>query len=131
MKCSDRYPDLHSYTESASVSGQWEAVSRKSRVNLLDRAISAREKNWEVSMLRRTLLAATLLVAISAPALAGHCPADVKAIDNALPKMSLSAAQKAEVTTLRNEGEALHKAGNHNDSQSALAKAMRIILNAQ
>lgn len=28
----DRYPDLHSYNDSASVSGQWEAVSGKSRI---------------------------------------------------------------------------------------------------
>ena len=34
----------------------------------------------------RSLFAAALLVAFSAPALAFHCPADVNAIDNALPK---------------------------------------------
>ncbi len=62
-------------------------------------------------MLGRSLLAATLLVAFSAPALAFHCPADIKAIDNALPKSSLSDAQKAEISphsqsssTWRNSG---------------------------
>ncbi len=82
-------------------------------------------------MLGRSLLAATLLVAFSAPALAFHCPADVKAIDNALPKSSLSDTQKAEVTKLRNEGEAQHKAGKHKESVNVLAKAMRMVLNAQ
>jgi hypothetical protein len=31
---------------------------------------------------------------------------------------------------LRDEGEALHKAGNHQESVKVLAKAMRIILNS-
>ncbi len=77
----------------------------------------------------RSLLAATLLVAFSTPALAFHCPADVNAIDNALPKSDLTAPQKAEVMKLRDEGEALHKAGDHQDAVNTLAKAMRIILN--
>ena len=80
-------------------------------------------------MSARSLIAAALLVAFSAPALAFHCPADVKAIDNALPKSNLTAAQKAEVTKLRDDGEAQHKAGKHKDSVNTLAKAMRIILN--
>jgi len=82
-------------------------------------------------MFARSLLTATLLVAFSAPVLAFHCPADVKAIDHALPKSSLSSSQKAEVTKLRNEGEAQHKAGKHKESVDNLAKAMRMILNAQ
>ena len=80
-------------------------------------------------MSARSLIAAALLVAFSAPALAFHCPADVKAIDNALPKSNLTAAQKTEVMKLRDDGEAQHKAGNHKDSVNTLAKAMRIILN--
>ena len=81
-------------------------------------------------MIARSLLAAALLVAFSAPALAFHCPADVKAIDNALPKSNLTAPQKADVMKLRDEGEALHNAGNHQESVNVLAKAMRIILNS-
>ncbi len=80
-------------------------------------------------MIARSLLAAALVVAFSAPALAFHCPADVKAIDNALSKSNLTAAHKVEVTALRDEGEAQHKAGNHQDAVNTLAKAMRIILN--
>ncbi len=80
-------------------------------------------------MIARSLLAAALLVAFSAPALAFHCPADVKAIDNALAKSSLTAAQKADVMKLRDEGEAQHKAGDHQNSVNTLSKAMRIILN--
>ena len=80
-------------------------------------------------MITRSLIAAAILVVFSAPALAFHCPADVKAIDNALPKSSLTAAQKTEVMKLRDEGEAQHNAGKHQDSVNTLAKAMRIILN--
>lgn len=82
-------------------------------------------------MTGRTLLAAAVLLAFAGPALAFHCPADIKAIDHALPKSNLSAAQKAEVTKLRNEGEAQHKAGKHKEAVDTLAKAMRMLLNAE
>ena len=80
-------------------------------------------------MITRSLAAAALLVFASAPALAGHCPADVKAIDNALTKANLSSSQMADVKKLRDEGEALHNAGNHKESVDTLSKAMRMILN--
>ena len=56
--------------------------------------------------------------------------ADVKAIDAALAKMTLSAAQMSEVKQLRDRGEAEHGAGNHADAVNSLAEAMRIILNS-
>jgi hypothetical protein len=62
-------------------------------------------------------------------AMAFHCPADVKAIDNALAKTQMSQPQKAQVMSLRNEGEALHKAGAHKESVGKLSEAMRLILN--
>ena len=66
---------------------------------------------------------------MSSPALAFHCPLDVKAIDAALATSTLMSAKKAEVEDLRDQGEAQHKAGKHKDSVGSLAKAMRIILN--
>ena len=80
-------------------------------------------------MISRSLIGATALLVFSAPALAFHCPADIKAIDNALPKANLSAKQKEEVKLLRDEGEAQHNAGDHAASVKTLAEAMRIILN--
>lgn len=80
-------------------------------------------------MISRSLICAAALIAFSAPALAFHCPADIKAIDNALPKANLSAKQKEEVKMLRDEGEAQHNAGDHAGSVKTLAEAMRIILN--
>jgi len=72
---------------------------------------------------------AFFLALIVAPVYAFHCPADVKAIDHALSKATLSADQKAQVQKLRDEGDALHKSGAHKDAVGKLAKAMRIVLN--
>ena len=82
-------------------------------------------------MIKRIVLASALAIAFATPALAGHCPADVKAIDNALAKMSIPAAQMSEVKALRDQGDAEHKAGKHGASVSTLAQAMRLILNSQ
>lgn len=81
-------------------------------------------------MIKRSLLAVVFAAAFAAPALAGHCPADVKAIDNALSKGHVSSAQMSEVKALRDQGEAQHKAGQHKEAVDTLAEAMRIILNS-
>ena len=76
-------------------------------------------------MIKRTLATAVVLAFVSGPALAGHCPKDVKRIDAALGmKSSLSSAQMSEVKKLRDEGSALHKSGKHGASLEALHKAM-------
>jgi hypothetical protein len=73
-----------------------------------------------------TLTLAALLAA--APALAFHCPADMAKIDAALAKNpQLSAAQLDEVKKQRAEGEALHKAGKHQESVDTLGKAMKTL----
>ncbi|HET7363371.1 MAG TPA: hypothetical protein VFJ70_07355 [Burkholderiales bacterium] len=77
--------------------------------------------------MRRIALLIALALA-SGAALAFHCPADMKKIDQALAKNPpLSAAQLAEVKKYRADGEALHKAGKHQDSVDTLAKAMAIL----
>jgi len=43
---------------------------------------------------------------------------DIQTIDAALPSAKLSAAQKARVVKLRNEGEKLHYAGKHGKRKS-------------
>jgi hypothetical protein len=73
------------------------------------------------------VMAASLALASSA-AYAFHCPADMKKIDAAMAKNpKLSAAQMSDVKKYRAEGEALHKAGKHQDSVNTLAKAMKIL----
>ena len=53
---------------------------------------------------------------------------DMKAIDDALAKKpQLTAAQMADVKKYRAEGEALHKAGKHQQAVEELGKAMKIL----
>lgn len=78
-------------------------------------------------MKRYLALGAALLFAATT-AMAFHCPADMKKIDEALAKNpKLSEADAASVKKLRAEGEALHKAGKHQESVDALGKAMKIL----
>lgn len=79
-------------------------------------------KLWTVA------LAAAAMLAHAGAASAFHCPADMAKIDAALAKQpKLSAAQLAEVKQYRADGEALHKAGKHQESVDTLAKAMKIL----
>ena len=77
-------------------------------------------------MKMRTILIAGTLAAASSAAFAFHCPADMKAIDDALPKAKLTPAQSGEVRT-RAEGESLHKAGKHQESIDTLDRAKKIL----
>ncbi len=79
-------------------------------------------------MFKRALMALALVMLISAPAHAFHCPADMAKIDAALatnPK--LSAEQLEKVNALRAEGETLHNAGDHTQSVKVLAQTMTIL----
>ncbi len=80
--------------------------------------------------MQRPTIAVIAAVAMftSSTALAFHCPADMKKIDDAMSRNpKLSAAQMAEVKKFRSEGEAFHKAGKHQESVDTLAKAMKIL----
>jgi len=78
--------------------------------------------------MKRTLaLAATLMLA-SVTAFAMHCPKDMKEIDDALAKKpQMSEAKMKEVTKLRADGEADHKAGKHAESVEKLARAKGLL----
>jgi hypothetical protein len=76
----------------------------------------------------RSLIAALAFASGTTVAFAAHCPADMKAIDDALAKNpALSEAQLADVQKYRAEGEALHKAGKHKESVETLDKAKKIL----
>ena len=76
----------------------------------------------------RSIIVAAGLALASSTALAFHCPADMKKIDEAMSKNpKLSDAQATEVKKYRSEGETLHKAGKHQESIDTLAKAMKIL----
>ena len=74
------------------------------------------------------LLISTLTLVVCSSAFAMHCPLDMRKIDAALATdPNLSSQQLAQVTSLRAEGEALHKAGKHQESVDTLGEAMRIL----
>lgn len=74
--------------------------------------------------MKRSLALAVSLVFASGTALAMHCPKDMKEIDAALAKNpKISAEDMKEVKKLRADGEALHKAGKHQESVDKLGKA--------
>ena len=75
----------------------------------------------------RVILLALALSLPAAPAFAFHCPKDMAKIDAAIKTANLSAANKAQVEKYRKDGEALHKAGQHQQSVDTLAKAMAIL----
>ena len=76
----------------------------------------------------KQVLVAVVFALTSSAAMAFHCPADMKKIDDALAKNpTLSAAQMTEVKKLRADGETSHKAGKHQESVDTLAKAMKIL----
>ncbi len=79
-------------------------------------------------MKMKQLVVAAAFALASSSAMAFHCPADMKKIDDALAKNpKLSATQMADVKKMRAEGETLHKAGKHQESVDTLAKAMKIL----
>lgn len=77
--------------------------------------------------LRVTLLAATLVAVLSAPAFANQCPTMVKKIDAAMGGSKLSQEKMAEVKKLRDEGQKLHEQGKHEQSVETLAKAEKML----
>jgi hypothetical protein len=75
----------------------------------------------------RVIVAILALSFSAGSAFAFHCPADMAKIDVAMKTAKLSAADKTQAETYRKEGEALHKAGKHQQSVDTLAKAMAIL----
>ncbi len=78
--------------------------------------------------MKTILVAAAVLMAMTAPAFAKHCPKDVKIIDQALANAKgLSNTQMTEVKALRDKGAALHKSKKHGEAIKALHAATKIL----
>lgn len=75
----------------------------------------------------RTIAAFALTFALTSTALAGRCPMEMAAIDDALPTADLTEAERERVEELRAEGEEQHEAGNHAESVAALDEAKEIL----
>lgn len=77
--------------------------------------------------MKRTIIVTFALALGLVPALARQCPKDMAKIDEAMKTAQLSAADKADVEKYRKEGDELHKAGKHPESEAILAKAKDIL----
>ncbi len=78
--------------------------------------------------MKSILVAAAVVMAMTTPALAKHCPKDVKIIDQSLAKATgLSKMQMTEVKALRDKGAALHKSKKHGEAIKALHAATKIL----
>ena len=75
----------------------------------------------------RATLALAFLLAVASPAFASQCPADMAAIDAALQTAQLSDADMAKVKELRAQGQQLHEAGQHGQSDDALGQAKALL----
>ncbi len=71
---------------------------------------------------------AAVILGLAGPALAYHCPVDMKKIDAALAQSpALSPEKLAEVKERRAEGERLHNAGDHRAAVESLGEALKIL----
>lgn len=83
------------------------------------RHVMTRAVSWSV---------VAVLLGASSVALAHNCPNEMKAIDAKLAtNPTLSADNAAKVKKLRADGEAQHKAGNHDASMKALGEAKKLL----
>jgi hypothetical protein len=73
------------------------------------------------------MLIAAAFAAFAMPAPAFHCPADIARIKQTLEIEQLTEDQRAKVIVLRDEGQVLHDAGDHDASMKKLAEAMAIL----
>ena len=78
--------------------------------------------------MKTILVASAVVVAMASPALANHCPNDLKIVDQAMSKMSgMNKMKMTELKTLRDQGDAFHKSGKHAESIKALHDAAKIL----
>jgi hypothetical protein len=78
--------------------------------------------------MKRFLLAAAVMIAMTGTALAEQCPKLMAQIDAAMAAgPTISPEQQAEVMKLRSEGEARHAAGRHAEAEVILASAKEIL----
>jgi len=74
-------------------------------------------------MIKQSLIAAAVLAISAGPALAGHCPKDVKKLEAAMSSMDGAKMSMAKETAAK--GAELHAAGKHGESLKVLHDAMK------
>ena len=78
--------------------------------------------------MKSILVAAAMVVAMTTPAFAKHCPKDAKIIDQSMREaFELTTRQMAKVKALHDMGLAYHKDGNHGEAIKTLHAATKIL----
>ena len=78
--------------------------------------------------MKRLFIAVAVLIGITSPAFANHCPKDAKIIDQSMREaFGLTKMQMTEVIVLRDKGVAYHKDGEHKKAIEALHAATKIL----
>ncbi len=78
--------------------------------------------------MKHLFIAVAVLIGMTSPAFAKHCPKDAKIIDQSMREaFELTTKQVAEVIRLRIMGLAYHKDGKHGEAIKALHAAPKIL----
>ena len=78
--------------------------------------------------MKSIIVAVAVVVAMTTPAFAKHCPKDAKIIDQAMREaFELTIMQLAEVKALHDKGLAYHKDGKHGEAIKSLHAATKIL----
>ncbi|MCX8504559.1 MAG: hypothetical protein ORN52_11370 [Beijerinckiaceae bacterium] len=79
------------------------------------------------TIMKKIVLASLIALSFAAPALANHCPMDMKKIEAAMKTTMADDATKKKVMELYNKGKAEHESGNHEASMKDLGEAMKLL----
>ena len=78
--------------------------------------------------MKQLFIVVAVLIGMTSPAFAKHCPKDAKIIDQAMREaFELTTRQMAEVKALHDMGLAYHKDGNHGEAIKTLHAATKIL----
>ena len=78
--------------------------------------------------MKQLFIAVAVLIGITSPAFAKHCPKDAKIIDQSMREaFELTTMQMAEVKRLHDMGLAYHKDGKHGEAIKTLHAATKIL----
>ncbi|MDC0661538.1 hypothetical protein [Marinobacter sp. SS21] len=78
----------------------------------------------------RILIAVGLSLVLSSIAWAGSCPTLIRQIDTQLESAQLDSSTRQKIVALRNEGEAMHQQGKHQQSVQTLNEALELFRTA-
>jgi hypothetical protein len=81
--------------------------------------------------MKKLITAIALTAFMSGTAFANSCPMHVQKIDAALASSTASEDVKTQAKALRDEGQAAHEAGNHDESMAKLLEAEQLLGIAQ